>query len=358
MGRIKIRHLVAKHQKGHTLYYWQPPKKLREAGFLPRRLASDTNDLADAICEAERLNAEVDAWRGGTAIHEPAPETIPWLVKLYQRSPDYQDKAPKTQITYDNCLKVIEGWSAKAGHPPITTISRRAVFAFRDTMAETPFMANLVISVLRLLLSFAVDRGLLDTNPARNPKRLKTPARHVVWTPEAERTFLDHADDTMGLAYLLGAFTAQRQGDILAMTWPQYDGANLTLRQAKTGRPVVIPVHETLKAALDGAPRKHVAILTTATGRPFKGDHFRRSWRKVTLAVGLGGFRFQDLRRTAMVRMAEAGATAIEIAAISGHDIDATQRILEAYIPRTAAMGKAAITKLEQRNKAGAKLEG
>jgi len=54
-----------------------------------------------------------------------------------------------------------------------------------------------------------------------------------------------------------------------------------------------------------------------------------------------------------MVRMAEAGATAIEIAAISGHAIDQTQRILETYIPRSAAMGRAAIIKLEGGKRGG-----
>lgn len=63
--------------------------------------------------------------------------------------------------------------------------------------------------------------------------------------------------------------------------------------------------------------------------------------------AGLEGLQFRDIRRTAMVRMAEAGATAIEIAGVSGHAIDHTQRILETYIPRSAAMGRAAILKLE-----------
>jgi hypothetical protein len=42
----------------------------------------------------------------------------------------------------------------------------------------------------------------------------------------------------------------------------------------------------------------------------------------------------RDLRRTAMVRIAEAEATVPQIASVSGHSIEATQRILETYLPR------------------------
>ena len=65
--------------------------------------------------------------------------------------------------------------------------------------------------------------------------------------------------------------------------------------------------------------------------------------------AGLGHLQARDLRRTAAVRLAEAGATAPEIAAVTGHSIDRTERILEVYVPRTKAMATATITKLERK---------
>jgi hypothetical protein len=53
-----------------------------------------------------------------------------------------------------------------------------------------------------------------------------------------------------------------------------------------------------------------------------------------------------------MVRLAEAGATVPQIAAISGHSIEETQRILERYIPRTAKMADGGIRKLDLSEKA------
>ena len=58
-ARFKVRYLVVKVQKGHgPIFYWQPDKTLRAAGFLPRRIAERTSDIVDAINEAEGLKPQ------------------------------------------------------------------------------------------------------------------------------------------------------------------------------------------------------------------------------------------------------------------------------------------------------------
>ena len=47
-----------------------------------------------------------------------------------------------------------------------------------------------------------------------------------------------------------------------------------------------------------------------------------------------------------MVRMAKASATAPQIASVSGHSIEATQRILENYLPRNRDLVEIAIPRL------------
>ncbi len=100
-------------------------------------------------------------------------------------------------------------------------------------------------------------------------------------------------------------------------------------------------------------------------GRPWIYRNFARAWDKVVrradyrLArkmfsegrtkdeirghlIGDQDLQRRDLRRTAMTRMAEVGATIAQIAAVSGHSIEQTQRILSRYIlPNGAAAAKA-----------------
>jgi integrase len=84
-------------------------------------------------------------------------------------------------------------------------------------------------------------------------------------------------------------------------------------------------------------------VVPSPTGLPWSYRNFARSWDKVKAVAEIEGVQRRDLRRTAMVRMAEAGATTAQIAAVSGHTIDQTSRILDTYIPRRGEVAAGAI---------------
>lgn len=49
-----------------------------------------------------------------------------------------------------------------------------------------------------------------------------------------------------------------------------------------------------------------------------------------------------------MLRMAEARATTPQIASVSGHSIEATQRILETYLPRNRDLAEIAVARVAE----------
>lgn len=151
---------------------------------------------------------------------------------------------------------------------------------------------------------------------------------------------------------------ANGRGTILRLAWSSYDGSFVKLRQRKTGKPVEIPVTEELKISLDQTPCNSPNIVVNeVTGRPYKEDHFRHEFARIRKKAGLEGLWFMDLRRTAVVRLAEAECSIPEMASITGHELDRTTKILETYLPRTSVMASNAITKLEKYKKRP-KLEG
>jgi integrase len=154
------------------------------------------------------------------------------------------------------------------------------------------------------------------------------------------------------LPLTLALWTGQRQGDLLRLPWSAYDGKYIRLKQSKTGARVVIPVGAPLKVALDTAPRQSPFILTTAEGKPWTSDGFRASWRKACAKAGIVGITFNDLRGTAVTRLALAGCTEAEIATITGHSLRDVRSILDAhYLHRDPALAESAIQKLERRTK-------
>ena len=287
-------------------------------------------------------------------------------MRLYQQDARFTGLAASTQQDYGYHLATIEAWSERAGHPPITTIERKHVKAFARSMTATPGKAQQVIGVLRTLFAFAMDEGEVVINPATNMRLKSNPPRHEVWTDQQVTAFITTAAAmdrrSVGLAVGLAHNIGQREGDILRMAWSQFDGSAIRLRQSKTGVLLDVPCTAQLLDLLAATPRSGtVMVISETTGRPYRRSWFTDLFRTVARAAGIpDSLQYRDLRRTSVVRLAEAGCTVPEIAAISGHSIARTTKILEVYCPRNSTMARHAITRLEdyRRTQPERKLEG
>jgi integrase len=237
-------------------------------------------------------------------------------VSAYKASPGFKSLALKTRHEYASYVDIIcKDW----GPLPVSGIRRKHILALRDKHMETPSKANKLVTVLRIVLAFAIDREEIATNPARDIKKLKTGDGHSAWPETAIERFVEVAPPMMALALKLGLYTGQREGDCLSMSWHDDDGEQIYVAQNKTGTKLWIPVHSALRGALDAEKRVSPIILTTTTGKPFTGSNFRHHFGKTMKAAGLEGLTFHGLRYTAAKMLAEAGCSLKEIAAITGH---------------------------------------
>ena len=147
-------------------------------------------------------------------------------------------------------------------------------------------------------------------------------AGHHTWTDEEIAQF--EAKHPIGskarLALGLLLYTAQRRGDVIEMGMQHIRNGAVVLRQKKTSKPMIIPIRPELQAILDGTPSQHLSFLTTRTGQPYRPHDFTEQFRKWCDDAGLPKrCRVHGLRKAACRRMAEAGYSANEIAAWSGH---------------------------------------
>lgn len=285
-------------------------------------------------------------------IHTPEGELLS-VLNAFQSSADWQDLADRTQHDYVRLIRIIE---AAFGDFPISALSdrrTRSVFLdWRDKRARASRrQADYGWQVLARILSWAHGRGMIAANPCEKGGRLyRTTRAEKVWTDDDESNFLGKAPAHLHLALILALWTGQRQGDLLALTWMQYDGATIRLRQSKTGARVVIPVGGPLKSRLDAERKKAGIVLLNSDGRPWTADGFRSSWRKACAAAGIVGVTFNDLRGTAVTRLALAECTEAEIATITGHALRDVRSILDShYLNRDPRLAESAIRKLETR---------
>jgi integrase len=313
------------------------------------------------------------AWKGGPLLRgEPgspefvnsyneaiakkvAPPTGVLLALLfrYQESADFQfGITPRTRRDYIKQIKRIE----KAfGDFPIKALDdprSKAVFLeWRDRLAKTSLrQADYAYATLARILSWAHDRGLIVKNPCLKGGRLYHGSRvHKIWGNEDVARFMQIAPPYLRLAMLLAINSGQRQGDLLKLPWSSYDGKVIKLRQRKTSAYVSIPVADTLKAALDAAPRRSPIMLTNSEGGPWSEGGFQSAWARAAARAGIRGLTFHDLRGTAVVTLARAGCNEVEIYSITGHKPGDVRAILTArYLPRDAEVAGNAIAKLNQ----------
>jgi Phage integrase family len=92
-------------------------------------------------------------------------------------------------------------------------------------------------------------------------------------------------------------------------------GDKITVRQSKTGTPLMIPIGAELRAAIAFAPADHLTFLTTAQGKPFTAAGFTNWFRRMCNDAGLGkGLSAHGLRKAMCRRLAEAGCSEKQIA--------------------------------------------
>jgi integrase len=340
-----MRHLVKKGRPGgKVLWYWQPSPSLRRLGFADRRLSDEP---AEAEREAQILNDEADRYRVAAARGQrgPAPGTVAALVATYLGHDDFLLLGEATQRGYRQSLEILR---ETIGDARLQAITPPVVQALKNKHRATPWKANALIRVLRLLWSFARREGAVSgDNPAGKFRELRTRPRRQLWTREQEAIFLAAASPEMRAAFILAVSTGQREGDLLSLPWSAWDGRAITLRQRKTGVAVSVPATTALAAELGEIKRRATVILTRPDGRPWKVDHFRHVFAETRENAGIKELQFRDLRRTAVVRLAEAGCTLFEVSAVTGHSVATCQNIIEDYFVATGPTAAAAIVKLE-----------
>jgi integrase len=130
----------------------------------------------------------------------------------------------------------------------------------------------------------------------------------LIWLPEHITAFMKVASIELQRALILALHAGQRQGDLLRLTWGNYVGAFISLRQGKSardgkpGRKVEIPCTRVLRKMLDGLDRNGAVIISTKIGRPWKPRYLKAQWEAASKDAGITDLHFHDLRGTAVTR--------------------------------------------------------
>jgi integrase len=216
---------------------------------------------------------------------------------------------------------ILERFRERYGDKALASLPPEFITALLDTLP--PFVARNWLKALRHFMRWCQSRKLVRIDPTLG-LRIKTPKSdgHHTWTEDEISQF--EAAHPIGskarLALALGLYTAQRRGDVIRMGRQHIRAGELAVRQEKTNAALVIPVLPELAAIIDATPTGHLTLLVTKTGKSYGANDFSEQFRRWCDEAGLPPeCSFHGLRKAALTRLADAGKTVHQIAAVSGH---------------------------------------
>lgn len=318
------KYVYVQHIKGKTYY------RFRRGKMRAIRLPGSPG-TADFHAAYARLLIEPED-PGGRYTQGSVAHTI----DAYIRSAEFNQLRNGTKRDYIRYLRRLDN---SVGHRMMSAITNDFLYQIRDKLKDTPSAANHTMAVISTLFGWAMKRRIVKSDPTTGIGRLKGGKPYTIWTDADLLAFRASASPMLRLALYLGAYTGQRLSDVIKMKWSDYDGDRVRVVQVKTDVKLSIPIHPDLKVVLDRTERCGETILTSKSGRLFHDRVFSRDFRDARIAAGLpDGLSFHGLRHTAAAKMAEAGCTASEIMAVTGHK---SLKVAEHYI-RQASQEKLA----------------
>lgn len=273
---------------------------------------------------------------------KPAPTlkvsgSLGLLITEFYASRAFRDLKQSSRQTYRAALEPL----AKVhGHRTAKINHLQAAKLIADIGATKPAMANLTKRVLQAVYKFAVKTAWVDANPIIGIDPFKGGTHHT-WTEGELQTFEKRwpLGTRQRLAYTLLLYTTQRGGDVTRMNRADLVDGELHVIQQKTGAELYLPFVQEIQRALAAYPAKGLTLFGRENGKPMTRAGLTRFMKDAAAAAGLPAKCVpHGLRKAGMRRMAEAGKSVSQIAAVSGHkSLREVERYTKAADQRTLA---------------------
>lgn len=326
-----IPHVKRTKAKGHTYYYFDTGQ-VDEKGKRIWKSLPPPSDRTFGAVYAAMMGHRTRRANAATQL------SLTGLIDLFQASDKFSKLAASTRSLYELYHRVLID---KLGTAPAQLVERKDIVLLLDKMADRPGAANMVQRAGSAAYSWARRRGHVTNDPFADIEEMAT-GEHQPWPEEVLAKALASDDDFVRLCVHLLYYTAQRIGDVAALTWRDIVGDTIVMTQKKTGKPLDIPIHAELAKELARHPR---SLSTIIPGVPTEGKN-----NKIRLAIQAVCAPVKvvphGLRKNAVNSLLEAGCSTGETAAISGQSL----AMVEYYAKQRSQkkLGKAAMLKWQR----------
>jgi integrase len=314
MVAIKLKHVERfKDRYENIRYYYRIGKGPRIA------LTGDPgSDDFNASYAAASGKAKTAAYSNDRTFNE--------LARLYYASIRFKNLKPSSKSIISG---IINRFLLEHGHRRVDQMTMQHVDMIIAAKAKTPAAANDLLKVIRGLNRYAIrPLGWITFDPTFEAEKFKGGSHHT-WTEAEISQYEKHwpLGCRERAAFDLFLYTGQRISDVCLMEPSDIIGLLISVAQEKgdderKDEKLLIPMHSNLVASLNlwFEVRTGDVLICKRNGRAYSVGSFGVMMANAIALAGLPDRCVtHGLRKAAARRLAEAGCSASQIAAITGH---------------------------------------
>ncbi|WP_022695872.1 tyrosine-type recombinase/integrase [Ponticaulis koreensis] len=311
---------VSSYQDRHGRTRWRYRSKGRTVS-LP---SPDHPDFASRLAEARA--------GGKPKTVTVKPGSIDSLINRYYQTAAFDRLRDSTKTTYRG---ILENFRSEYGRLSVSGLQRKHIIQILDKMRDRPSAANNLLKLLKILMRVALDHEMRNDNPAISikPFPIKSEGFRTWGESEIAKYRAKYESGTrerriFELMLNIGA----RRSDAVALGRQHIRNGRLEYTQQKTSEFVSVPILGELRVEIDAMPKTQMLFVETEYGQQRSAKAFGNWFREKLNNAGIGKeFSAHGLRKACAVRLADAGCTAPQIQAVTGHrTLKEVQRYIDA----------------------------
>lgn len=193
------------------------------------------------------------------------------------------------------------------------------IAAIKRDMADTPNMANRVLTFLRVVFAQAVEWQIVEMNPALGIKPFREHKRDRYITDAEYAAIYQVSGDRLQVIMDLLYLTGQRVRDVLEIRRADLTEDGVAFKQKKTDARLVVRWTPDLEATVARAKRltgPAMTLLKGKYGRPPDHSSVSLQWRQACKAAGVKDAQLRDLRAKSLT---DAKRQGLDATALAGH---------------------------------------